>query len=72
MIRWLLKCFCFRPQTLKGLLYKKVGKQVQVFTPFGVVSGTVVAVRGDYVVQIDADDREVLTNLWKIEMINEI
>ena len=59
------------PETLRDLLLTLVNEQVQVTTPFGDVSGLLLAVRDDYIVLVDAGS-QVLIRIDKIELVSEI
>ncbi len=59
------------PETLRELLLTLVNEQVQVTTPFGEVSGLLLAVRNDYIVIIEAGS-QVLVRIDKIELVSEL
>ncbi|WP_405096837.1 DUF2642 domain-containing protein [Oceanobacillus sp. FSL H7-0719] len=59
------------PGTLRELLLTLVNEQVQVTTPFGEVSGLLLAVRDDFIALVDAGS-QVLIRIDKIELVSEI
>ena len=60
------------PTTFREVLLSLVNEQVQVTTPFGVVTGTLLAVKSDYIVMIDDSGDQVLIHIDKIELISEL
>lgn len=60
------------PTTLRELLCGLVNEQVQVTTPFGTVTGTLIAVRSDYIVIIEGTGTQVLVRIEKIEFVSEV
>lgn len=59
------------PTTIREVLLNLVNEQVEITTPFGTVTGTLIAVRNDYVVLIDSGE-QVLVRIEKIELVNEL
>lgn len=59
------------PTTLRELLLSLVNEQVEVTTPFGVVTGTLIAVRDDYIVLIENTGDQVLVQIDNIELVSE-
>ncbi|WP_059103230.1 DUF2642 domain-containing protein [Shouchella shacheensis] len=57
---------------LRDLLETLVAQQIEVTTPFGVVSGTLVLVQNDFIVMVDDTGTQVLVRLAKIESVNEL
>lgn len=57
------------PGTKRGLLKSLVGEQVEVSTPFGFLSGTLLSSKKDYIVLIDETDTQVFVRIEKIETI---
>ncbi len=60
------------PTTIRDVLFDLVNEQVQVTTPFGVVTGTLLSVKTDYIVVIDTSGDQVLVRIDKIEFISEV
>ncbi|EZH65575.1 hypothetical protein [Geomicrobium sediminis] len=58
--------------SFRRLLKRLQESSVEVTTPFGVTSGTLVAVRKDYIVIIENSDRQVLIAIRKIETIQSV
>lgn len=59
------------PSTLRELLLTLVNEQVQVTTPFGAVSGLLLAVRDDYIVLVE-EGSQVLVRIEQIELVSEL
>lgn len=59
------------PTTVREVLQNLVNEQVEVTTPFGAVTGTLIAVRDDYIVLIESGE-QVLVRIEKIELVNEL
>ncbi|WP_188455307.1 DUF2642 domain-containing protein [Virgibacillus oceani] len=59
------------PRTMRELLLSLVNEQVQVTTPFGTVTGTLLLVKKDYIVIIEATGEQVLVRIDKIELVSE-
>lgn len=57
------------PITKRELLSSLIGKQIEVSTPFGFLSGTLLASKKDYIVLIDETDAQVLVRIKKIETV---
>lgn len=60
------------PTTFREVLLDLVNEQVQVTTPFGAVTGTLIVVKNDYIVIIEASGDQVLVRIDKIELISEL
>ncbi|SFB05789.1 Protein of unknown function [Lentibacillus halodurans] len=60
------------PTTLREVLMELVNEQVEVTTPFGPVSGTLIAVRDDYIVLIETNGNQVLVRIENIELVSEL
>ncbi|MFD2760010.1 DUF2642 domain-containing protein [Lentibacillus juripiscarius] len=60
------------PSTVREVLMNLVNEQVEVTTPFGPVSGTLLAVKNDYIVLIEADGSQALVRIPKIELVSEL
>lgn len=60
------------PATLRQLLSTLVGDQIQVTTPFGEVSGTLISVEDDYIVMVDDTGAQVLVRIDAIEFVSEL
>lgn len=60
------------PTTFREVLLDLVNEQVQVTTPFGAVTGTLIMVKNDYIVIIEASLDQVLVRIDKIELISEL
>ncbi|RYG74246.1 DUF2642 domain-containing protein [Lentibacillus lipolyticus] len=58
--------------TLRDVLMDLVNEQVEVTTPFGPVTGTLIAVKSDYIVLIDADGSQVLVRMENIELVSNL
>lgn len=68
-------CACIKRQcrvTLRQVLLNLLNEQVQITTPFGVMTGTLLAVKRDYIVLIDAAGDQILIPLKKIELVSEL
>ena len=61
-----------KPFTKWQLLCSLVGKQVEVLTTFGFLSGKIKIVKRDYVVLIDDLNSEVFVKLNKIESVRSL
>ncbi|MBM7680947.1 hypothetical protein JOD43_001113 [Pullulanibacillus pueri] len=59
------------PTSISELLESLVGQQVQLTTPFDTITGTLIAVRSDYVVVVENSGDQVLVKLDKIELVTE-
>lgn len=60
------------PKTLRDVLLGLVNEQVQITTPFDVVTGTLLLVKNDYVVIIENAGDQVLIRIDKIELVSEM
>lgn len=60
------------PQTLRDVLSDLVNEQVQITTPFDLVTGTLLLVKDDYIVMIENSGDQVLIRIDKIELVSEI
>ncbi|WP_010651800.1 DUF2642 domain-containing protein [Oceanobacillus massiliensis] len=60
------------PATIRQVLQSLVNEQVEVTTPFGPVSGTMLAVRDDYIVLVESTGAQVLVRIENIELVNEL
>lgn len=60
------------PQTLRDVLMNLVNEQVEITTPFGIVSGTLLAVKSDYIVVIENTGDQALVRIEKIELVSEL
>ncbi|WP_010529275.1 hypothetical protein [Lentibacillus jeotgali] len=60
------------PETLRDVLLELQNEQVEVTTPFGPVTGTVISVQNDYVVLVEADGSQVLVPIESIELVSEL
>ena len=59
------------PTTLQEVLLSMVNEQVQITTPFGAVTGTILSVNQDYVILFENSGDQVLIRIDKIEFISE-
>lgn len=60
------------PTTLRTLLLSLVNEQVQITTPFDTLTGSLIAVRTDYVVLVEGDGSLVFVRIAKIESVVEL
>ncbi|GAA0424458.1 DUF2642 domain-containing protein [Agaribacter marinus] len=60
------------PSTIRELLQSLVNEQIEITTPFGTVTGTLLKVRSDYVVLIENTGEQTLIRINKIELITEL
>ncbi|WBX80857.1 DUF2642 domain-containing protein [Virgibacillus salarius] len=60
------------PSTIRELLQSLVNEQIEITTPFGTVTGTLLMVRSDYVVLIENTGEQTLIRINKIELITEL
>lgn len=65
-------CIPCTPTTLREVLLSLVNEQVQVTTPFGAITGTLIAVQDDYIVIIETSGDQVLVRIDKTELISEL
>lgn len=60
------------PTTIREVLLSLVNEQVQITTPFGAVTGTLLLVKNDYIVVIEATGDQALVRIDKIELVSEL
>ncbi|MBP1968458.1 secreted protein with Ig-like and vWFA domain [Virgibacillus natechei] len=60
------------PTTMRDVLLNLVNEQVEVTTPFGGVTGTLIAVRNDYIALVEATGAQTLVRMENIELVNEL
>ncbi|UJL46875.1 DUF2642 domain-containing protein [Virgibacillus sp. NKC19-16] len=60
------------PTTIREVLLNLVNEQVEVSVPFGTVTGTLLLVRDDYVVIVEASGAQVLVRIENIETVSEL
>lgn len=60
------------PTTIREVLLNLVNEQVEVSVPFGTVMGTLLAVRDDYIVIVEASGAQVLVRIENIELVSEM
>ncbi|MUK87444.1 DUF2642 domain-containing protein [Ornithinibacillus sp. L9] len=60
------------PRTLREVLLSLINEQVQVTTPFGPITGTLLVVKCDYIVIVEASGAQVLVPIDKIELVSEL
>ncbi len=60
------------PDTLTDVLQRLRNEQVEITTPFGTVTGTLLVVESDYVVVVEASGAQVLVRIEKIELVSEL
>lgn len=63
---------CNTPTTLREVLCNSLNEQVQVTTPFGMIAGTLIAVKNDYIVIVESSGDQVLVRIDKIEFVSEM
>ncbi len=54
---------------LRELLISLIGDTIEVFTPFGILVGTLEAVQEDYIILVDETNSQNLVRLAKIESV---
>lgn len=59
------------PTTLREVLLSLIGEQINITVPMDVVTGTLIAVRNDYVLLVESTGDQVLIRLDKIELVSE-
>ncbi|BAC12532.1 hypothetical protein [Oceanobacillus iheyensis HTE831] len=59
-----------QPSNIRQVLLGLLNENVEVATPFGIVSGLLLSVQNDYIVLID-NGEQVLVLIEKIETVNE-
>jgi len=57
--------------TINDVLRDLVNEQIEVTTPFGPVTGTLLAVRDDYIVIVDLNGNQVLVRTDQIELVSD-
>lgn len=57
--------------TFRDVLLSLVNEQIEVTTPFGIITGTLIAVREDYIVLIEDIGDQVHVQISKIELVTE-
>lgn len=60
------------PTTMRDVLLSLVNEQVEVTTPFGIVTGTLLAVRDDYIVIVENTGSQVLVRIDNIELVSDL
>ncbi|OZU88946.1 hypothetical protein CIL03_07955 [Virgibacillus indicus] len=60
------------PTTLREVLLSLIGEQVAITVPYGVVDGTLIAVRRDYILLVEPTGNQVLIRIDKIELVSEL
>ncbi|MEW9677363.1 DUF2642 domain-containing protein [Lentibacillus sp. L22] len=60
------------PKTMRDVLINAINEQVQITTPFDTVTGTLIAVKNDYVVLVENTGEQTLVRIDKIEFVSEI
>ncbi|WP_420843800.1 DUF2642 domain-containing protein [Lentibacillus sediminis] len=60
------------PRTRRELLCSLVGEQVTVTTPFAPITGTLIAVRCDYIVIIEGTGEQVLVRIDSVVLVNPL
>lgn len=60
------------PTTIREVLLNLVNEQVEVSVPFGTVAGTLLVVRDDYIVIVEASGAQVLVRIENIELVSEM
>jgi len=60
------------PKTIVEVLCSLINEQVDVTTPFGVITGTLLAVKCDYIVILEDTGAQVLVRTNKIESVSPI
>ncbi|MDL4839756.1 DUF2642 domain-containing protein [Aquibacillus rhizosphaerae] len=60
------------PTTLREVLLSLVNEQVQITTPFGTITGTLLLVRNDYIAIIENTGDQTLVRMDKIEFVSEL
>lgn len=59
------------PTSMREVMSTLVNEQVEVTTPFGTVTGTLLAVNDDYIVLVE-DGNQVLVRIEKIELVSDL
>ncbi|MEN1967134.1 DUF2642 domain-containing protein [Lentibacillus sp. N15] len=60
------------PKTIRDVLMNLLNEQVQITTPFDTVTGTLIAVKDDYVVLVEGNGDQTLVRIDKIEFVGEM
>jgi hypothetical protein len=60
------------PESMLDVLRNLVNEQVEITTPFGTVTGTLLNVEESYIVMIEANGNRVLVRTDKIELITDM
>ncbi|MBY7142198.1 DUF2642 domain-containing protein [Virgibacillus sp. NKC19-3] len=60
------------PTTIREVLLNLTNEQVEVFVPFGTVTGTLLTVKDDYIVIVEASGAQVLVRIDNIELVSEL
>lgn len=60
------------PETVLDALRNLLNEQVELTTPFGTVSGTLINVSDDYVVIVEPNSDRVLVRIEKIELVRDL
>lgn len=60
------------PETIIDVLCTLINEQVDVITPFGVITGTLLEVKSDYIVILEDTGAQVLVRTDKIESVSPI
>ncbi|MFB4211619.1 DUF2642 domain-containing protein [Shouchella sp. JSM 1781072] len=63
---------CNHPVTKREQLWCLIGREIEGSTPFGFLSGTLVAVEHDYIVLLDETNAQVLVRIAKIETVRPL
>ncbi|GAB4075118.1 hypothetical protein GCM10028778_26210 [Barrientosiimonas marina] len=60
------------PQTMRDVLLNLQNDQVEITTPFGPVTGTLIAVKDNYAVLVESDGSLNLVPIDKIEQVSQL
>ncbi|HLQ71570.1 MAG TPA: DUF2642 domain-containing protein [Bacillota bacterium] len=60
------------PKTIIDVLCSMINEQIQVTTPFGVITGTLLDVKQNYIVILEDTGAQVLVRTAKIESVSPI
>src|SRR5699024_3695134 len=60
------------PSTIRDVLMNAINEQVQLTTPFDTLTGTLIAVKNDYVVLVENNGDQTLVRIDKIEFVSEM
>lgn len=61
-----------KPKTITDVLCSLINEQVDVTVPFGVVTGTLLDVKRDYIVVLDDNGDQILVRTGKIESVSPV